>query len=269
MVVTVSLTSEDEILRDGYKLIPNEIDFTAYQYVFANPDEIINAYIVTTAESFLGMFLGITTISFAAYAISRPNFVLRGFMIKFMLIVMLFNAGLVPTYIVNTRYLGLGDSFWIYIFPGLANCFQLIIFKTFFQSLPNSLVESAKIDGASETTVFLKIIIPLSKPVFATLMLFQLLDKWNNWNTSLIYIRNEDLYTLQYLLQRIINDLEFVEQIAQEMPGLATDMYDTGNAPTESMRFAMCVVASGPMLLIFPFFQRYFSKGLTIGAVKG
>ena len=181
---------------------------------------------------------------------------------------MLFSGGLIPTYILNTQVLNLGDSIWVYILPTLASGFHIIVFRTFFQTLPASLIESAKIDGAGELRIFFKIILPLSKPVFATVSLLILLIKWNDWNTSLIYIRNKDLFTLQFLLQRILREIEFVKNMSVNMP-TGIELSQLNNTPAETMRFAMCVIAAGPMLLAFPFFQKYFVKGLTVGAVKG
>ena len=149
----------------------------------------------------------------------------------------------------------------------MVNGFQIIIFRTFFASLPEALIESAKIEGASETAIFFKIVLPLSKPVLATIALLQLLDRWNNWNTSLLYITDDSYYTLQYLLQKILREAEFVKNMMLE--GINISGITDQELPNESARFAMCLIATGPMLIVFPFFQKYFTKGLTIGAVKG
>lgn len=140
--------------------------------------------------------------------------------------------------------------------------------RTFFQQLPSELVESSKIDGAGELRIFFTIIVPLSKPVFATIALFVLLERWNEWIITLLYIRNENLFTLQFILQRILGEAEFVRDFLANFPG-AAHMIDTRAVPTLSMRYAMTVLAAGPMLVVFPFFQKYFTRGLTIGAVKG
>jgi putative aldouronate transport system permease protein len=154
-------------------------------------------------------------------------------------------------------------------FPQLANDFHIIFIRTFFQELPGSLTESAKIDGAGEFRIFFRIVLPLSKPVMATIALLTLLVKWNDWYTSLIYIRDAELYTLQYMLQRILREAEFINKISRNMPAGIDISQISGDMPTEGMRFAMCIVAAGPMLVVFPFFQKYFTRGLTIGAVKG
>ena len=177
---------------------------------------------------------------------------------------MLFSGGLVPSYLINTKMLHLGNTFWIYIFPGCVSAWNIIVMRTFFQGLPESLVESAKVDGASELRIFFQIILPLSKPCIASLAFMTAVTTWNNWNTSLIYIRDAELYSLQYMLQKILREVEFVEKMAAET-GMLAD-YET---PTEAMRYATAILAAGPILVIFPFFQKHFTKGLTIGAVKG
>jgi putative aldouronate transport system permease protein len=178
---------------------------------------------------------------------------------------MLFSGGLIPSFIVNTQLLGLDDTMWIYLLLPLASAWFIIILRTFFQQLPFEMIEAAKIDGAGEMRILMSIILPLSKPVLATIALFSLLNRWNEWMITLIYIRNEDLFTLQFILQRILMQAEF----AREMLNLPGMMFDVRTLPTLSMRYAMTVVAAGPMLIVFPFFQKYFAKGLTIGSVKG
>ena len=267
LVISISFTDESILRVNGYRLIPEKFSLEGYRYVFRNPKKIIDAYLVTFAQAGLGTFLSVIVMGLCAYGISRKNFKLRSHITFFIFFTMIFGGGLVPTYILNTQYLRLGNTFWVYIFLGLANGFYVIIMRTFFQGISDSLIESAKIDGAREFTIFFKIILPLSKPVFATIALLGLLDRWNNWFTSLVYIRDEALFTLQYLLQRVLEDAAFVEAIAAaNVIGIDIQEFQ---APTESMRFAMSVIAAGPMLLIFPFFQRYFVRGLTVGSVKG
>ncbi len=266
-VLIVSLTPENHLQSMGFRFIPESIGIMAYRYVFSNPQSMIDAYAVTSAQAFLGAILSVLIMALCAYALSRRNYLFRRHVTYYIFFTMLFGGGLIPSYIINTQYLKMGNTFWIYIFPGLANAFTIIIIRTFFQGLPESLVESAKMDGASELRIFFSIMLPLSKPVIATFLLFGVLDRWNNWATSLIYIREQRLYTLQFLLQRILMEAEFIKSIALEYPSMADKT--AMDAPTESMRFALAVVAIGPALVIFPFFQKYFSKGLTIGSVKG
>lgn len=268
LIISVSMTSERELLEGGYRLLPLHIDWTAYRYVFANPSQMIDSYAITAFQAVGGTVLAVLVMALCAYPLSLVHYRLRNVTMFFIFFTMLFGGGLIPTYILNTQYLHLGDKAAIYILPALANAFHIIILRTFFQGIPFALAESAKMDGARELTIFFRIILPLSKPVLATIALFNLLDRWNDWFTSLIYVNNEKLYTLQYLLQKILMDAEFVRSMARDAPpgmfvGSALEV------PTEGMKFAMCIVAAGPMLIVFPFFQKYFAKGLTIGAVKG
>src|SRR5690606_9011140 len=245
----------------GYKLIPPSLDFTAYLTVFKNTEEIIRAYGVTVFTTVVGTFLSVLVMALCAYPLSRPDFKWRYPLTFFIFFTMLFGGGLIPTYILITQYYGLGNSIWVYILPSLANAFHIIIFRTFFAGLPFSLIESAKLDGASEWKIFLKIILPLSKPAIATIGLFGVLGRWNEWMTALIYIRDESLYTLQFLLQRILMEVEYVNNIADQLP---VD-FGSMDVPTETVRFALVIIAAGPMLFVFPLFQKYFAEGLTIG----
>lgn len=268
LVVAVSFTSEAGIEKYGYRLIPSEFSLTGYGYVFENLEQIITSYGVTIFTSVVGTVLALIIMSMMAYALSRRDFAYRKGLTLFIFITMIFSGGLVPSYIVNTQYLNLGDNVLIYILPFLASAWHIVIMRTFFMDLPVSLYESAKLDGAREFTILFRIVLPLSKPVLATVGLLTLLSRWNDWNTALIYIRKPELYSLQYLLQRILREAEFVTALAKEMP-VGVDISQTSEIPTESMRFALAIVAAGPMLVIFPFFQKYFVSGLTVGAVKG
>ena len=266
-VIAISVTDEKELLNEGYKLIPKTFSLEAYKFVFRNPMSLIQAYKITAIQAFCGMGMSVLVMSFCAYPLSRKNYVLAKPTMMFILISMLFSVGMVPSYIINTKYLHLNNSIWIYLLPGMVNGFQVVILRTFFSSIPSSLIESAKIDGAREFTILFKIIIPLAKPAIATIALLQLLDRWNSWTPSLLYITDSRYYTLQYLLQRILREAEFIKNM--EMNGISISGTAGQELPNESARFAMCLVATGPMLAVFPFFQKYFTKGLTVGAVKG
>lgn len=267
-VVSVSLSSEQAISQFGYQLFPQEVSLNAYKYIFNNTKQLIDSYKVTSITSIFGSFASVLIMALIAYPLSRQDFYFKKPITFFVFFTMLFGGGLIPNYILNTQYLGLGNNIWIYILPSLANAWYIIIMRTFFQQLPQSLVESAKIDGAKEFKIFFNIILPLSKPVIATILLMTLLTKWNDWYTTLIYIRDSRLYTLQYMLQRILREVEFIKAVTTNLGSKLNISLDK-NVPTEPIRFAMVIVAAGPMLIIFPFFQKYFTKGLTIGAVKG
>ena len=270
LVVSVSFSSERAIVgaNAGYSLFPREISLEAYRMAFANPETVINAYMVTAGQSFLGTLLSCVVMGMVAYPLSRSQFAYKGVITFIIFFTMLFGGGLIPTYIIYTQWYKLGDSFWVYILPGLAGgAWNTLIVRTFFKSLPEALFESAKIDGAGELRIFFKIAVPLSKPVFATVGFMMLVTRWNDWNTSLVYIRSQNLYTLQYLLQRILNEAQFLNALmTNPIPGIDTSQFQL---PAETLRYAICVIAAGPMIVIFPFFQKYFSKGMTVGAVKG
>ncbi len=265
-IFSISVSSEDTIIKEGYRLMPSEFSLDAFRFVLKNPHSILQAYVVTAIQAFAGTGLAVLTMALCAYPLSRKDYFLAKHTMVYVLITMLFATGMVPSYIINTKYLNLGNTMWIYILPGMVNGFQLIVLRTFFKSIPSSLIESAKIDGASELKIFFNIVMPLSKPAIATVALLQLLDRWNSWMPSLIYITDSRYYTLQYLLQHMLREAEYLKKMVMEgaVVGIAEQQL-----PNESARFAMCLIATGPMLIIFPFFQKYFTKGLTVGAVKG
>lgn len=267
LIISSSLTEEQALLENGYQLIPSDFSFDAYQFIMRSPGQMLNSYKVTILYSLIGTVLSMIVMTLMAYPLSRSNYKYKKQVTFFVIFTMLFSGGLIPTYILMTKYLHLQDNIWVYILPNLANAFHIIVIRSFFQGLPPSLVESAKIDGASELKVFCKIVIPLSKPVIATVSLLNLLSRWNDWNTALIYIRSKELYSLQYLLQQILREVQFIKDMAESSPVAGINVNLT-QLPSETIRFAMCIVAAGPMLIIFPFFQKYFAKGLTVGAVK-
>lgn len=266
LLVSISISSENSIREFGYNLIPKVIDMAAYRQIFKSPQMLLNAYKVTIIYTVITTLLAIVVMGMMAYPLSRKNCKFRNFVSFYIFFTMLFNGGLAPTYIIISKYMHLNNTIWVYIFPALVNAWSIIIIRTYFQGLPPDLVEAAKIDGASEIFILFKIIFPLSTPVFATIGFNVALAKWNDWNTALIYIDDTNLYSLQYMLQRILREAEFLQKAATE--GGVSDFVNQ-EIPTESMRYAMAILAAGPMMFVFPFFQKYFTKGLTIGAVKG
>jgi len=272
MVISISFSSEQAVMSagGGFSLLPKDFTLDAYRLVFANMEQMATAYIVTASQAFLGTFLSLIVMGMVGYALSRSNFAYKKPITFFIFFTMLFSGGLIPTYIVYTRWFGLADSFWVYILPGLSGgAWYTLIIRTFFKSIPESLFESARIDGAGELGIFFRIAVPLSKPVFATLGFMMIVVKWNDWFTSLVYIRSHNLYTLQFLLQRVLNQAAFVNAMITNPPaGISVQDFQT-SLPLETLKFALCVIAAGPMLIIFPFFQKYFATGLTIGAIKG
>lgn len=264
LLLSASLSDAGVLAQKGYQVIPKPIDFSAYRFVFKNPDQILRAYGVTFVVSVLTMFFSVLLMAMIAYPLSRRNLKGRKVMNFYLYFTMLFGGGLVPTYILIAKYLHLNDTLWVYILPALINPWYVFMMRTFISGIPTEIVESAKVDGASEYSIFFRMILPLSKPVLATVALFMFLGKWNDWNTALIYITKPELYSLQYLLQKIMEDVNILKQNQA-----AASMIDMNNIPTETVRMAMAVVAAGPALIVFPFFQKYFVKGLTVGSVKG
>ena len=265
LVISISLSNEMDIVYNGYKFIPQQFDFSAYKYIFKNPGLLLDSYWITALFSVITMVLSLLLMSFLAYPLSQKAF--RGrktvnFLIYF---TMLFSGGLVPTFILYTKYLHLKDTIWIYILPALINPWYVFMMCTFFSQIPEEIHESTVIDGANEFYFLFKMLLPLSKPVLAAVALFTFLGKWNDWFTALLYIDNQKLVSLQYLLQRIMTNIQVIQETASKT-------VSTGSAakiPTETVRMAMAVIVAGPALLVFPFFQKYFVKGLTVGSVKG
>lgn len=264
LVLSVSFTDERALIQNGYRLIPSQFSLTAYKMVFQNPSQILNSYATTITFTMIATILTILVMGIMAYPMSRPNYRHNKLVTFLVLFTMLFNGGMVPTYLVITKYMHLNNTIWVYIFPGLVSAYNLIIIRTNYKSLPNELIEAAKIDGAGEMYICFRIVMPLSKAALASIGFLFFVGKWNDWNTSLLYITEPKLYSLQYLLQRILQHAEYLKQLAGTEMLMPEETF-----PTEGYRYAMAVVAAGPVLLIFPFFQKYFTKGLTLGGVKG
>ena len=265
-IVSVSLSNDDLIAKHGYTFFPKGIDFSAYTYIFRNPGEILNSYKVTIISSVVGTLMYLIMAGMCAYATSRKVFRHRNKVTFFLFFTMLFNGGLVPTYIWISKYLGLKNSIWALILPCLGNVWYLFLMRTFFTQLPEEILESATVDGASEIRIFIQIAVPLSTPVIATITLFQILNFWNSWYPALLYIDNHELYPLQYLLQVMLRN---IQEILRNMMSGVGGLLAAHDLPSDSIRMAMCLLAAGPMLLIFPFFQKYFARGITVGSVKG
>ncbi len=264
-VIFISFTSEASISNEGYPFFFREFDLTAFKFILKNPKTIINAYKVTILVSTIGTIAYLLIASMAAFAISRPDFKYKKSITFYFFFTMLFNGGLVPSYILISQVLSLKNTYASMIFPLLVNVWYLIMLKTFMTDIPNEIIESARIDGAGNRTIYWRFVLPLSKPALATIGLLTLLDYWNSWQPAMLYIDDKEMYPLQYMLQVMLrNIIEILKQMQNNIaitPGQSI--------PSESVRMAMCLLAVGPMLFIFPFFQKYFTRGLTVGAVKG
>ena len=253
------------MVNKGFSLIIHEFSTNAYTHIFQNPQNILDAYWVTARFAVFGTALSVIFMAMIGYALSRDGFIFKKPINTFLVITMFFNGGLIPSYLINTQVFHLGNTFWIYLTHGLVSAYTVFVFRTFFATIPKSLIESAQLDGASEMHILLRITVPLSKPVLATFGFMGLLSRWNDYTVSMYYIQDTKLYTLQYLLQQILNEAQFLADLKKNMPHFDGVI----NLPSETLKFAMCVVAAGPMMLVFPFFQKYFAKGMVVGAVKG
>ncbi|MEK4205591.1 MULTISPECIES: carbohydrate ABC transporter permease [Paenibacillus] len=265
-VVIISFTDEVALARDGYKLIPAKWSLGAYRYVFESGDMLLRSYGVTIFVTVIGTIISLLFIAFYAYAISRKSFRYRNFFSFFAFFTMLFNGGLVPTYIIVTQFLSLKDTIWALILPLAVNAFYIMILRTFYStSVPDAIIESGKIDGAGEFRIFLKLVLPLSLPGLATIALFSTLGYWNDWFNALLYIDNPNLVPLQSMLMRIETSMQFILQNSQNS---SLSLEALRSMPQDTSRMAMVVLATGPIIFAYPFFQRYFIQGLTVGAVK-
>jgi putative aldouronate transport system permease protein len=265
LVISVSFSEEADISKYGYLLFPKRLTTIAYEYIFMNPDQIFNAYRTTIMVTVIGTALSLLIISMCGYTLSRSSFRYRRGISFYFFFTMLFGGGLVPSYILITKYLMLKDNFWVLILPCLVNVFNLFLVRTFFQKTPQAIIESAKIDGAKEFRIFFTIVLPISTPVLATVGLFIILQYWNDWWLSLLYIDGTKYVSLQLLLVRMMSNIDFITQNMDSFPS------QTGltKIPDESVRMAMLIVAIAPLLCVFPFIQKYFVTGLTVGSVKG
>lgn len=265
-VLIISLTDENALARNGYRIVPEKWSLEAYRYIFRTGDSLLRSYGVTVFITVAGTLLSLVFITLFAYAISRKSFKYRNFFSFFAFFTMLFNGGMVPTFIVVTQLLHLKDSVWALILPMAVNAFYIMIMRTFFITMvPDGIIESGRIDGAGEFQTFFRLVLPLSLPGLATIALFNTLGYWNDWFNALLYIDDPKLVPLQSMLMRIETSMQFIMQNstnASVSTGLMQKM------PQDTSRMAMVVLATGPIVLAYPFFQRYFVQGLTIGAVK-
>jgi putative aldouronate transport system permease protein len=265
LLVSTSFTDNNTILREGYSLLPSKFSLYAYEYLMLNAAGIFRAYGITLIVTGVGTIISLAVMALLAYPLSRRELPHRTAWTFFVFFTMLFNGGLVPTYMVYTQLLPLKNTLFAYLLPFLlVKAFYVLLMRTFFISIEQSLIESAEIDGAGEWRIFLQIVIPLSYPVLATVGLFQAVAYWNDWFNGMIFITDGSMYSLQNLLNRILLDIQF---LATSTMVAAADQ--SANIPTASVRMALAVIGVVPMLVIYPFFQKYFVKGLTVGAVKG
>ncbi len=266
-VVIISLTSEEALRLNGYRFIPEEWSFEAYKHILSSGSDILRAYGVSIVVTISGTILGLIIMSTYAYALSRRSFAYRKFFTKLIFIPMLFSGGMVSSYLVMVNFLGLKNNILALILPLCVSSFNIIILRTFFKtSVPEAVIESARIDGASELKLFIKIVLPIAIPGIATIGLFLTLAYWNDWFNAMLYIEDPNLIPLQYMLIKIETSMEFLVKNAASIGASAIEA--SKNMPTETLKMAIVVITTLPIMFAYPFFQKYFVNGLTIGAVK-
>ena len=264
VVISASLTNDIALTKFGYKLWPSQFSLDAYSYILNNPAQMIQAYGVTLFVTVVGTSGGLLVMSMFAYALSRAEFTWRRPISFIIFFTMLFSGGVVPVYILITQYLKLRDTLLVLILPYLFSPWYVFLLRTFFSQLPKEIVDSARIDGANEWQIYSRIMMPLSTPAIATVGLFLILQYWNDYWLSLLYINDSKLFPVQYLLYAILRNAEFITSNTQ-----GSAMLGSIRVPVQTIRMAMAVIAMGPVAGAFLSLQRYFVRGLTIGGIKG
>lgn len=265
LMISASLTDESVAIKEGFNIIPQIFSLSAYKYLMQQSGMIFRAYGITILVTVCGTAVSLVITSLFGYGLTKkiPG---QKFLMFYVVFTMLFNGGLVPTYMVYTKFFGISNTIWALMIPNLLmSAFNVILVRNYFNtSIPESLIESAKLDGAGEIRVFWEIVIPLSKPILATIGLMTALGYWNDWQNGLYYLDDAKLYSIQNVLNAINNNIAFLSQMSTSNVGI-----DASNIPTVTARMAIAVIGILPMLAVYPFFQKYFIKGITLGGVKG
>lgn len=268
MVVTGSLSSEAAITKNGFSVFIQDFSLEAYKTVFKEPMVVIRAYATTIGLTFVGTFVGLLLQTMTAYVLSRRDFEWRNHFSFFFYFTTLFSGGLVPYFILITRTLHLKDSYLALLLPLIFSVYNLLIMKSYIMSIPESLIDAAKIDGCGEFRTLFRIVLPLIKPALATVGLFIALAYWNDWYNAMLYINSEEKYPLQYFLYEQISNIEAYKKMIAEN-AVSSSVISSMSLPTQSLKMALTVVVTGPIVLAYPIVQKYFVQGITIGAVKG
>lgn len=265
-VLSISITSEEALRSGGYQIIPAEFSAAAYQFLWNERAMIFRAVFMSIIVTVIGTFITIALVTTMGYVVSRKNFKLKGIYTWIIFIPMIFNGGMLSSYVVVNNILGLRDTIWALIFPLACSSFSVTICRTFFRTtVPDAIVESAKIDGAGQFRIWAQIVLPISKPVMATIGMFAAFGYWNDWFQASLYLDDKRLQTLQSLLNNVQKSIEYMAN--NPYGGLSMQEYKA-SMPTESVRMAIAIVIIVPIALSYPFFQKYFISGLTIGSVK-
>jgi putative aldouronate transport system permease protein len=266
LVITASFTDEGALMRNGYSLAITQFSTSSYALCFKSPQDIIRAYATTICVTVVGTAVAVLLATMTGYVLQRKDFPWGNQLSFFFFFTTLFNGGLVPTYIIYTKYYHLKNTYWGLIIPLLFSVWNMIIAKNYMKSVPYEITESAKVDGANDIYIFFRLILPLCTPLLATLGLFAALAYWNDWYFCMLYITDSTKFNLQYFLNQMLSTVEGLKSVASN--GGTIDI-STMDLPQETMKMAMTVIATGPIIFLYPFVQKYFVKGLTIGSVKG
>lgn len=266
LLIAASFTEEKTAIRLGYKFLPSEFSLNAYSYIFQQWTQIGRAYGVTILVTVVGTACSVLFITMFAYGLIQKDVIGVKVIMFLVLLSMLFNGGLVPTYIIYTNFLHVRDTIFGLLLPNLLmNGFTVILVKNYLQNnIPGELMEAAEMDGAGQYNIFFKIVIPLSTPILATIGLLNAVAYWNDWTNGLYYIKNPRLYSIQQLLNEMNSNIQFLANNATNLQGA-----NLANLPSNTVRMAIAVVAILPIIIAYPFFQKYFAKGITMGAIKG
>ncbi|MDD3279056.1 MAG: carbohydrate ABC transporter permease [Lachnospiraceae bacterium] len=266
MVIGGSLMTNSEATTEGFKIFPKEITFASYKMLLANGKLILNGYKITVFVTVVGTFCSIIVNGMMGYVLSRKKMAGRKVMNIYVLITMLFNGGMVPWYMICTQYLHLKNTIWALILPMVVNAWYIFLIRNYFSGIPEELWESAKLDGASEFKIFYKIYLILAKPVIATIVLFAALGYWNDWWLGLMLMEDTSRQPLQMLLRTMMSNIQFLQTMSQQSSEVQAML---ASVPGDGVKMAMVIITTGPIILLYPFLQKYFMKGIMVGAVKG
>ncbi|MCR5557714.1 MAG: carbohydrate ABC transporter permease [Butyrivibrio sp.] len=266
VLIMSSMSSESDVMKYGYSLIPRQFDLTAYQYIFKE-GSIFHSYFITIFVTLVGTVLSVIMTTMISYTLTVPGLPGKKILSFYVLFTMLFSGGLVPSYMMWSNIFHIKNTIYALIVPSLmCSAFHIMITRSYFQNnIPGEILESARIDGMSEFGIFFKIVLPLSTPIIATIGFMRVLMYWNDWTNSLYYITDKKLVSIQALLNNMLTNAQYLAQ-SMDASMVATD---SASVPSLTLRMSIAVVGMLPMIVLYPFFQKYYMKGLTVGAVKG
>ena len=268
MVLSGSFSSEEAITANGFSILPQDFSLEAYKTVFKEPLVVVRAYATTIGLTAVGTVIGLILQTMTAYVLSRKDFEWRNGFSFFFYFTTLFSGGLVPTYILYTQTLDLQDSYLALLLPLIFSVYNLLVMKSYITAIPDSLIDAAKIDGCGEVRTLFQVVLPLIKPALATVGLFIALAYWNDWYNAMLYIKSEERYPLQYFLYQQVNNIESYKKLISSN-AVSSAVVSSLSLPTQTLKMALTIVVTGPIILAFPIVQKYFVQGITIGAVKG